>query len=120
MLITGKAANCRRVETQSGGSPDLAVDNGCQHLALEPAKRRRPAHMEVFVQGTRWLCDAEVDREGLEHARNDPTVLTPDPPKEEPSDPSGSIWRDGQNVRHSLPLPECLGGNRDDLTGQHV
>ena len=39
MLITGQAANCRRMQPQSRSSTHLAIDHGCQHLALESAER---------------------------------------------------------------------------------
>jgi hypothetical protein len=39
MLITGQAANCRRMQPQSRSSAHLAIDHGCQHLALESAER---------------------------------------------------------------------------------
>ena len=63
--------------------------------------------MEVLVQGTRRPRDAQVDRESLEHARNDASVLATNPAKEELSDPSSPFWRDGQDVRHSSP-PFCV------------
>jgi hypothetical protein len=40
MLIACEAANCRRMKTESGSPTDLAVDDGRQHLALEPAQGR--------------------------------------------------------------------------------
>lgn len=37
MLITGKAANCRRVKADSRRPADFAVDHRCYHLTLEPS-----------------------------------------------------------------------------------
>jgi hypothetical protein len=39
MLIAGQAANCRRVESQSRSATHFAIDDRCQHLALESADR---------------------------------------------------------------------------------
>ena len=39
MLITREAANCRRMQAQSRSPTDLAVDDGRQHLALQPGQR---------------------------------------------------------------------------------
>jgi hypothetical protein len=39
MLIAGQAANCRRVEPQSGSATHFAIDDRCHHLALETTER---------------------------------------------------------------------------------
>ena len=39
MLIAREAANCRRVEAESGSAADLAVDDRGKHLALEAGER---------------------------------------------------------------------------------
>ena len=39
MFIARQAANCRRVEAQSRGTTDLAIDYRCQHLTLESTER---------------------------------------------------------------------------------
>lgn len=39
MLIASEAANRRRVEPESGRPAHLAIDDRCQHLALESAQR---------------------------------------------------------------------------------
>jgi len=49
MLIAGKAANCRRVKAQSGSSTHFAIDDRCDHLALEAAERRVPAKVKVAI-----------------------------------------------------------------------
>ncbi len=49
MLIAREAANCRRVEPQSGGATHLAVDDRRDHLALESAERRAPAEVKVAI-----------------------------------------------------------------------
>ena len=49
MLIAGKAANCRRVEAQSGSATHFAIDDRCDHLALEAAERRVPAEVKVAI-----------------------------------------------------------------------
>jgi hypothetical protein len=49
MLIAGKAANCRRVEPQSGSATHLAIDDRCQHLALETVERRGSAKVKVAI-----------------------------------------------------------------------
>lgn len=38
MGVPGEAANCRRMEAQSGRATDLAVDDRREHLPLEPAE----------------------------------------------------------------------------------
>jgi hypothetical protein len=49
MLIPSEAANCRRVEAQSRSATYFAVDDRCQHLALEAAERRGPAKVKVAI-----------------------------------------------------------------------
>ena len=39
VLVSGEATDRRRVKTQSGSAPHLAVDHRGQHLALQPAER---------------------------------------------------------------------------------
>jgi len=49
MLIASQAANCRRVEPQSRSTTHFAIDDRCEHLALEAAERRRLAKVKVAV-----------------------------------------------------------------------
>ena len=100
MLIASKAANCRRMETQSGSPAHFAINYSCQHLALEPAERGRPTKMEVTVQGAHHRCDSQVDRKNLKHTRNDTAILATNPAKEELPDSSGLFWHDCHDVRH--------------------
>ena len=103
VLIAGKAANCRRVETQSGGPTHLAIDYRCQHLALKSAERRRFAKMKVAIQRAGRPRDLEIDREDLKHTRHDTAILTPHPAKEELPEPSGPFRHDRHDIRHSSP-----------------
>jgi len=82
VLIAGQAANCRRVETQSGSSAHLAVDDRRQHFALESAERGRLAKVKVVVKGSRRSCDSEIDRQNLKHAGHDAAILTANPSEE--------------------------------------
>jgi len=49
MFISSQAANCRRVQTQSRSTAHFAIDDRCQHLALEAAERRGPAKVKVAI-----------------------------------------------------------------------
>lgn len=68
MVIAGEAANCRRVEAQSWCATYLAIDDRCQHLALQSAEWRRLAKVEVTIHGARRTCNSEVDCQNLKHA----------------------------------------------------
>jgi hypothetical protein len=62
MLIAGKAANCRRVEAQSGSAAHFAVDDRRDHLALEAAERRVPAKVKVAIQRSCRPRNSQIDR----------------------------------------------------------
>ena len=106
MLIAGQAANRRRVEAQSRGSTYLAIDYRCYHLALESAERRRPAQVEVAIEGTCRTCDPEVDCKHLKDAGHDTAVLAANPAKEELAESARPFRRDRDDVGHLLLLPE--------------
>jgi hypothetical protein len=96
MLITGQAANCRRVKAQSRSSTHLAVDHGSQHLALQPAKGRRTSEVQVLVQGACRLSDAQIDRKSLVHACTIPPYCLRTQPKKSLRIP---VARSGTTVR---------------------
>ena len=107
MLIAGQAANCRRVKAQSWGSADLPVDDGGQHLPLQPAQWRGLSQMKVLVQRARRLRDAQVDRESLIYPGYDAAVLPADPAEEELADPGDTLRTISSPTptvfRHRLP-----------------
>ena len=82
MLIASQAANCRRVEPQSWSASHFAIDDRCQHLALQAAERWRLAKVKVAIQGSCRPCDSEIDRQNLKHAGHNTTILTPNPEEE--------------------------------------
>lgn len=105
-IIAGQAANCRRVEPQSRSPTHLAIDYRCHHLALESAERRRPAKVEVAIEGTCRTCDPEVDCKNLKNAGHNTAILATNPAKEELAESSHLFRHDCHDVRHLSPLPE--------------
>lgn len=102
MLISREAANCRRMEAQSGSSADLPIDDRCQHLSFEAPEGRGLSQVKVTIQGTRRSRGGHVDGEDLEDPRHDTSVLAASPSKEELSQPSRFLGDDGADTAHGF------------------
>ena len=102
------------METQSRSPAHFSVHDGSEHLALEPAERRRFAEMEVLVQRSGKRGYEEVDAEDLEDSRYDSSISATSPPEEELAQSSNPVGYDGQDICHCVPLSpyERPAGNR--------
>jgi hypothetical protein len=106
MLIASQAANCRRVESKSRSATHFAIDDRCQHLALQAAEKWRLAKVKMAIQGSCRPCDSEIDRKNLKHAGHNTSILTTNPMEEELSDSTDLLRHDCHDVWHSSSLSE--------------